>query len=68
LSGACARATHHPQIQDKTKRWLHTLKKRILLENDLLPGDLDVGIVSVAGHYNHRHYQERLRNLTSAGV
>jgi len=44
------------------------LKNRILLENYYLPGDLDAQIDAFVGHYNHRRYHERLRNLTPADV
>ena len=30
----------HSQTQGKTERWHQTLKNRILLENDYMPGDL----------------------------
>ncbi len=32
---------YHPQTQGKIERWHQTLKNRILLENDFLPGDLE---------------------------
>ena len=32
-------ASYHPQTQGKIERWHQTLKTRILLENDFLPGD-----------------------------
>ena len=34
-------APYHPQTQGKIERWHQTLNNRILLENYLLPGDLE---------------------------
>ncbi|PYG25028.1 hypothetical protein C8N36_1391 [Pelagimonas varians] len=34
-------APYHPQTQGKIERWHQTLKNRILLENHVLPGDLE---------------------------
>jgi len=39
--------------QGKIERWHQTLKKRILLENYYLPGDLEAQIDAFVGHYNH---------------
>jgi putative transposase len=61
-------APYHPQTQGKIERWHQTLKKRILLENYFLPGDLEAQIDAFVGHYNHRRYHESLKNLTPADV
>ncbi|SDR40098.1 Homeodomain-like domain-containing protein [Pseudovibrio sp. Tun.PSC04-5.I4] len=57
-------APYHPQTQGKIERWHQTLKNRILLENDALPGDLEDQIEVFITHYNH----ESLSNLTAADV
>ena len=59
-------APMHPQTQGKIERWHQTLKNRILLENDFLPGDLEVQIEAFIDHYNHRRYHESLGNVTPA--
>jgi len=61
-------APYHPQTQGKIERWHQTLKNRILLENDFLPGDLDAQIDAFVGRYNHQRYHESLKNLTPADV
>ena len=48
--------------------WHQTLKNRILLGNDYLPGDLRQQIAAFVDHYNHRRYHESLQNLTPADV
>jgi transposase InsO family protein len=58
----------HPQTQGKIERWHQTLKNRILLENDFLPGDLEAQIDAFVDHYNQRRYHESLGNLTPADV
>lgn len=55
-------APYHPQTQSKIERWHQTLKNRILLENDYLPGDLRQQIDAFVDHYNHRRYHESLQN------
>ena len=52
----------------EAKRWHQTPKNRILLEDDLLPGDLEAHIVAFVGHYNHQRYHESLSNFTPADV
>ena len=42
------------------------LKNRILLENYLLPGDLEAQIAAFVDDYNHRRYHESIGNLTPA--
>src|SRR3954465_15197968 len=37
-------APRHPQTQGKIERWHQTLKNRILLEQDYLPGDLEAQV------------------------
>ena len=61
-------APYHPQTQGKIERWHQTLKNRILLENDFLPGDLKQQIERFVDHYNHQRYHESLKNLTPADV
>jgi len=61
-------ARNHLQTQGKIERWHQTLKKRILLENYYLPGDLEQQIDAFVDHYNHRRHYESLKNLTPAGV
>ena len=61
-------APQHPQTQGKIERWHQTLKNRILLEHDYLPGDLRAQIEAFVDHYNHRRYHESLNNLTPASV
>ena len=54
-------APMHPQTQGKIERWHQTLKNRILLENYLLPGDLEAQIEAFVEHYNHQRYHESLK-------
>lgn len=61
-------APNHPMTQGKIERWAQTMKNRILLENDFLPGDLDAKIGSFVDHDNHCRYHESLGNLTPADV
>ena len=56
------------QTQGKIEHWHQTLKNRVLLENDDLPGDLEAQADAFVAHYSRRRYHESLRNLTSAGV
>lgn len=58
----------HTQTQGKIERWHQTLKNRILLENDYLPGDLEAQIEAFGDHYNHHRCHEVLHNLTPADV
>jgi putative transposase len=43
-------APMHPQTQDKIERWHQTLKNRILLDSDFLPGDLEQQIEAFFEH------------------
>ncbi len=61
-------APYHPQTQGKIERWHQTLKNRILLENNFLPGDLERQIENFVEHYNHERYHESLKNVTPADV
>ena len=61
-------APYHPQTQGKIERWHQTLKNRILLDNDFLPGDLTQQIEAFIDHYNHQRYHESLSNVTPADV
>jgi putative transposase len=57
-----------PQTQGKIERWHQTLKNRILLENNYLPGDLEQKIGDFVAHYNHLRYHESIGNLTPVDV
>ncbi len=46
----------------------HMPVKRILLENNYLPGDLEAQIDEFIGHNNHQRYHESLKNLTPPDV
>ena len=61
-------APYHPQTQGKTERWHQTLKNRILLENFLLPGDLNASIERFVTNCKYHQYRESLSNLTLADV
>jgi putative transposase len=61
-------APNHPQTQGKIERWHQTLKNRILLENDYLPGHLEIQIGRFVEHYNHCRYHESLKNITPTDV
>ena len=61
-------APYHPPTQGKIERWNQTLKNRILLENDYVPGDLERQVAAFVEHYNHGRYHESLSNLTPADV
>ena len=61
-------APYHPQTQGTIERWHHTLNNRIVLENYVLPSDLEKQIEAFVEHYNHQRYHERLNNLTPADV
>ena len=47
-------APAHSQTRGKIKRWHQTVKNRILLENDYLPGALEADIEAFVEQYNHR--------------
>ena len=61
-------APHHPQTQGKIERWHQTMKNRVLLEHDFLPGDLERQIGDFVEYYNNQRYHESLGNLTPADV
>ena len=46
--------------QGKIQRWHQTLKNRILLENDYLPGEPEVRIGDFVTDYNHLRYHESI--------
>jgi len=46
-------------VETGIERWRQTLKNRILLENDFLPGDLEARIAAFVEHYNHRRTARR---------
>jgi len=75
-------APNHPQTQGSERgpwprggraspvneRWHQTLKNRILMENNYLPGALEQAIGDLIEHYNNQRYHESLGNLTPADV
>jgi putative transposase len=61
-------APNHPMTQGKIERWHQTMKNRILLENHVLPVDLEAKIGAFVDHYNRRRYHESIGNLTPAAV
>jgi transposase InsO family protein len=54
--------------QGKIERWHQTMKNRVLLENYILPGDLERPIAAFVDHDNHRRCRESIGNLTPADV
>jgi putative transposase len=63
--GPCSwRALPPADRRRKIERWHQTLKNRIRLENDYLPGHLEAFVA----RYNHRHCHESLRNLAPTDV
>ena len=54
------------RVSPNNERWHQTLKNRILLENDFLPGDLERQIEAFVELYNHHRYHESLGNVTPA--
>ena len=56
------------KIERRKEEGHQTLKNRVLLENDYLPGDLEAQIGRFLEHYNHHRYHEGPKNLTSADV
>jgi putative transposase len=61
-------APNHPQTQDKIERWHQTLKNRIRLETDDLPGDLEAPVSAFVEPYNRQRSHESLNTLTPADV
>jgi putative transposase len=61
-------ASYHPMTQGKIERWRQTLKSRILLANQYLPGNLEAQIANFVSHYNHLRYHESITNLTPVDV
>ena len=61
-------APYHPQTQGKIERWHQTMKNRVLLEHDFLPGELERQIEAFVEYYNNQRYHESLGNLTPADV
>ena len=57
-------APYHTQTQCKIERWHQTLKKRIVLENYFLPGDLKKQVRQFIDYYNNYRYHESLKNIT----
>lgn len=52
-------APNHPMTQGRIERWHRAMKNRVLLENDLLPGDHERQIGNFVDHYNHRRSLHR---------
>jgi putative transposase len=52
--------------QGKIERWHQILKNRILVENHLLPGDLQAQIEAFVEHYNNQRHYESLNTVTLA--
>ena len=52
-------APNHPQTRGKIERWHQTLKNRVLLENDYLPGALEQAVKAFVEHYNHDRYHAK---------
>ncbi|PIE16250.1 MAG: hypothetical protein CSA68_03175 [Rhodobacterales bacterium] len=61
-------APFHPQPQGKIERWHQTMKNRVQLENDYLPGDLERQIGAFVDYYNNDRYHESLNNVSPADV
>ena len=59
-------APYHTQTQCKIERCHQTLKKRIVLENYFLPGDLKKQVRQFIDYYNNYRYHESLKNITPA--
>ncbi|GGA59177.1 hypothetical protein GCM10011499_31620 [Pelagibacterium lentulum] len=59
---------NHPQTLGRIERWHQTLKNRVLMENDFLPGDLEAQIAAFVEHYNQKRYHGSPGNLTPANV
>ncbi len=50
------------------EHWHQSMKNRVLLENDYLPGDLERQIDTFVNDYNNERYHESLNNVTPADV
>ncbi len=61
-------APEHPRTQGRIERRHQTLKNRILLANDDLPGQLEEAIDAFVEHDNNHRYDESLGNMTPEGV
>ena len=59
---------YHPMTQGKIEQYRRSMKKRILLENYYLPGQLEQSIGEFVEYYNNRRHHESLDNLTPADV
>src|SRR5215204_4133393 len=68
LQGGRPGAPNHPQTQGKIERWHQTLKNRILLETDDLPGGLEAPVSAFVEPYNRQRYHESVNTLTPADV
>ena len=55
---ASAARPRSPKTQGKIEAWHETLKTRIFLKDDFLPGSLDVQISASVEHDNRRRYPE----------
>ena len=56
------------QLQGKIERWHRSMQNQILLENDDLPGQLELAAGRLVQYYNHERYHQSLNNLTPADV
>ena len=56
------------QLQGKIERWHRSMQNQILLENDDLPGQLELAVGRLVQYYNHERYHQSLNNLTPADV
>ena len=61
-------APYHTRTQCKIERCHQTLKKRIVLENYFLPGDLKKQVRQSIDYYNNYRYHESLKNITPAAA
>jgi len=57
-----------PPRPNFVERWHRTIKNRILLENNDLPGDLERQIEAFTDHYNNHRYHESPNNLARSDV
>lgn len=57
-----------PQTRGKIERWHQTMKHRVLLGRDFLPGDLERQIGDTVAYDTTRRCHESLGNLTPADV
>ena len=61
-------APFHPQTQGKIERWHQIMKKRILMANYYMLGNLEQQIGVFVDHYNNHSYHESLDKVNPAEV